>query len=801
MPTKCENHNENSKKNIEELKAWKEKYRHLWDQDHPDYDPSFLQAWEKYLGLTTIAGQTLKDFDEKKYDVKSYKKRLSDLYQDQRETLRDLRQDKLAGPKGQAVLGMIKDEIEQIKFIINSLEVASNHKKREPIATAIKNYVYDYFNPPVKKLSKDEINRRRSEFWNNLIDHVRFNFFSLTSFFFDSIGNLSAVTGQLGEKLGRDLGLATKGELTFPNLRGMISAIRQGVFRDPIIHLSDMYDERGNLKEHISKKLRERLKKDYPELHQDIINKVFRIEEDIAVVSGEQVILPNGIPFNSPESSGIFTTREGFWSRWYDNFVGFPMYAKLYVDNTSKRIGALASVLADANVEASSLGLTGQARRDFIENFMRSPNEEVIDRAVDYARDAGFDVDLADWKNLVVRNPWVKLTIAPFGRWGFQFWRWGTEMLGYNRKLLSQFKKGEAKLEDFSGWLAKSATGWGALLLLNLIYDDIDFETMEHVDEDGNRMRIAGRDPLPTGLFLLSLIRGDWPKATGAFRYTSLPGAQRFGEPGEGGIIFPILDQIQKYNADPSPSNNKNIIKEFTSFINKALPGQAVLSSIASVIDPQIREGLGGNLPGVSYLKQPVLNPVTGKPLEQKHKLPGVLGDYIDWEIPTIQGAPIPFMTRIIDPAYKILSRYDKKIYRGPQTSLLGYTSKELPEEIRREWITIFGQNRHAYATLLSRSGLAELLNETKMKELIDKLDLASAQDANNTVHRQHGIGPTMQKIQKKLTVKDPSIRGQRAPTDWNNTNSELFDMVKELLGLSFDQEKPTGFDVRVTGY
>ena len=25
MPTKCENHNENSKKNIEELKAWKEK--------------------------------------------------------------------------------------------------------------------------------------------------------------------------------------------------------------------------------------------------------------------------------------------------------------------------------------------------------------------------------------------------------------------------------------------------------------------------------------------------------------------------------------------------------------------------------------------------------------------------------------------------------------------------------------------------------------------------------------------------------------------------------------------------------
>ena len=45
MPTKCENHNENSKKNIEELKAWREKYRHLWDEDHPDYDPSFLQAW------------------------------------------------------------------------------------------------------------------------------------------------------------------------------------------------------------------------------------------------------------------------------------------------------------------------------------------------------------------------------------------------------------------------------------------------------------------------------------------------------------------------------------------------------------------------------------------------------------------------------------------------------------------------------------------------------------------------------------------------------------------------------------
>ena len=109
MPTKCENHNENSKKNIEELKAWREKYRHLWDEDHPDYDPSFLQAWEKYLELTTAAGQKLKDFDEKKYDVKSYKKRLSDLYQDQRETLRDLRQDKLAGPKGQAILGMIKD--------------------------------------------------------------------------------------------------------------------------------------------------------------------------------------------------------------------------------------------------------------------------------------------------------------------------------------------------------------------------------------------------------------------------------------------------------------------------------------------------------------------------------------------------------------------------------------------------------------------------------------------------------------------------------------------------------------------
>jgi hypothetical protein len=259
-------------------------------------------------------------------------------------------------------------------------------------------------------------------------------------------------------------------------------------------------------------------------------------------------------------------------------------------------------------------------------------------------------------------------------------------MLGYEPKLFKKVLRGNALPEEVAQYLTRTATGWGGLYYIDqMVYDRVDFNSMELVEADGNRKRLSGREPIPTALFFLAVLHGDVDKATAALRYSSIPGARLLL--GEGGLLGKFTYQFAE-GAKQGRLPTRQLVNESVDSVNRAMPGQAVLSALKTVIDPTVREGIGANLPGLSLLKEPVINLATGKPLEPRQRLFGI-------EFPSIGGTPIPGATRIMEPASKLLSRYGLLTYRGPRSPIAGYPASEAPQTARREWEIEFGKTRN----------------------------------------------------------------------------------------------------------
>lgn len=746
----------------------------------------FVPLMRTYLELSSASGKQLQKLKTSE-GLEEASIEHTKLRQEIKMFQRDLRigQGPMAGHEVKAAIAFREQQVQEIERIIRILESSRNYQKREPIATGILNYLKEFQAGTVAPGG-------RKQALNQLLSHIKWGFFSLTSFTFDVLGNVGALGSQAGGKVGKDIGHVFSGNLYFPHTRGMIDALRQTVTRDPVIWLNDVWDNKMTVA------IKNKIKKDYPELHEEILNKIFRRGEGAGAISGEKVFLAGGtVPWGT-DQPGIFTTRTDRKSKEYDFWVGLPLYSKLIVDNFSKRTAALASILGDANSEADKRGLWGKSKRDFIESFSRNPEQKHIDKAVNYARDAGFDVDLPKWMEDFSRSSITQIVVSLFPRWGFQFGRWTSSALGVNygdyKRLGEKFKKGELNIEDFTEFAVKAATGWGGLILVNSWYDDVDFERMEYVTEEGNRYRLAGRDPLPTALGILALIKGDWDKATAAMKHTSLPFVQYFADEDNQGLIGGITQSIYRWTRNPTQRSVERLEDELTKMFAKFIPGNAVLTSMASVFDPVIREqsdlvgtGLFSKLPGLSRTRPAVINPATGKPLERKIKLP-----FVNWELPSIQGFSLPGMEIQVDPAYKILSQIGADIYRGPRKGLLGFAEAEVPKEIRREWMISFAKYRHMYATYLSITRLDDILSENKLKDIVREFDRMSAMKATDEIYSTRNISRSDRKIFEDLSKlqKSPRIELKRGPTDWLKEWDKDRDSLQKMHDLMLKKIK-----------
>ncbi len=559
----------------------------------------------------------------------------------------------------------------------------------------------------------------KKQFARDVVDHFRLNLFSVTSWTLDMIGNASELTGQAGAGVGHDLVRLAKGDPTFPSLQGAFRAIRANpAFR---------------------------------ELPKDIEHALE------TTVGGERL--------RKEEGAGIFTYRKGVGSKIYDYGVGAPLYWKGFMDTAAKRMGALWTLNRDAIEVARSKGLQGADRELFIQKFLQIPPPDSLARALSNGKKAGFNRDLSKLEENIASSTTARLLVDVFARWPFQFARWGAEMLGYNPEMYHKLRAGTLRAEDVGEYLGKAAVGVGGLMLLNNYYNRTDFNSMEYVDDEGNRIRLSNRDPIPTGLWLLAVLKGAYAaapgdkkakdealsKATAALQFASVPGARLLAGQGGllGGTIKVFLQAIENPQNDP-----RALRRELDDTINRAIPGQALLSALKTAFDPTIREGIGANLPLVSAALPAAVNPVTGEPLQPRQRIGGL-------ELPAIGGTPIPGATRLLEPVQKLLSRFGLLVYRGPRSPIAGYPPGQVPEELRTEWQGFFGHFRNKLLEPLTRLAGIEHMDEKQQESVRKKVqerDRAAAEMANRAMRRLHGGPRKLPRQESRREMAGPEV-------------------------------------------
>lgn len=566
-------------------------------------------------------------------------------------------------------------------------------REKVPITTNIIQSLRKMTKEGLSDAEKDQLKR-------DILDQYRLNLFTVTSWTLDAVGNAAEAAVQGAEGVSRDLVRVSRGDVSFPSLQGMWRAIRA-----------------------TGKQLPREL------------------EESLGQTAASE-------RFAQAPGAGTFTYRRGFGpegsltkklskasSTIYDYLIGGPLYAKGAFDTAAKRFAAFSTIYEDAIVASKRAGLGAPDQQVFMDNFLLNLPKSTTDRALSNARKAGFDRDLSRWEEKYASSSAVKLLADAFGRWPFQFTRWAGEMLGWNPELMRKTIKGRASAEEVASYLTRTATGIGGLYLLNNMYNAIDWKTMEYVKEDGNRVRLSGREPLATGLWLLATLKGDADASTTALRHTSLPFARIPGL--EGGLLSRLLTGFNQ--AIKNPQNDPRALRrELEEALNKAIPGQAILGALESVINPEVQEGLGARLPGISETLPSRVDPTTGKPLKLRERPLGALG--VEAEVPAVSGAPIPGSVRVLTPVQKLLERYNLVTYRGLRQPIAGWHPTEVPDEVRREWEEAFGRHREQLLAPMVRAiRVLESQPDEKVRQQIQKKDAEAARLATREVTRRHG--------------------------------------------------------------
>ena len=466
---------------------------------------------------------------------------------------------------------------------------------------------------------------------------------------------------------------------------------------------------------------------------------------------------------------GAFTMRGNQYSAALDTLAGLPLYLKSAVDNATKRFAGTVSMYSDALKAADQAGLPAGTLQHqlFVKDYWKNIPKDALDRAIDAANSAGFSRELPAFAERMSRSKFGQLFFDAFGRFSWQFLKWTQDMLGANPVIWG--KIGTAlKNRDFSNlspeemgrWLARMATGWGGLALIDAkFYDKTDFQSMEYLDENGDRQRLGSREPIATGLFLDALIHGDWAKAQLAARYASFPLLK--GIYGDGGLLSNALSQVrQAQMAGRNPLTDLQVQRELTDIANKYIPGQAILAAIKTPLDPTTREGFGSELPGISRLTRPKIDLTTGEPLEVMQHLPGP----VPLRGPAIQGTPIPGMFREMNPISQMMMRYGFTTYRANRLPIAGQYPSEAPQEVNREWQIEFGKLRNQF-----QSKLAPIVKDIESRTPPDQLkpgapvyeairarisayDSMAAREANQIINYRY---QTSGKLPRRVTTRE----------------------------------------------
>ena len=558
--------------------------------------------------------------------------------------------------------------------------------------------------------------QERRQFGRDLVDAFRLNLFSVSSWTLDLVGNAAQMAAQTAGGTGRDVVHLLKGNPSFPSLQGFFRAVR-----DRAIHIGEPLDK--------------------------------RIEEGLGTTIGGERIAGGFRGSIKGERPGTFTARETPASRAADLLVGTPLYAKGAIDVAAKRLVSTADLWRAAIEEADRRSIQGSLeRREFYRRFFEDPPEPALERAILEGNKAGFNRPLSEVEEAFARSVTVRLLGDVFARWPFQFTRALGEWLGADPVFYRKLRHRQATAEDVGEWVAKTATGWLAVSLISqTLYDRTDFNSMEYVHEDGSRTRLSNRDPIPTALWLVAILKGDEGRATAALRYASIPAARLLT--GEGGLLGGIISTASKAIAN-ADVDSRGLQREVTDMVNRAIPGQAMLSALKTVFDPTLREGVGATLPGVSLLKPPAISRTTGERKEPRQRLLGV-------ELPAIGGTPIPGAQRVLDPGERLLSRYQLLIYRGPRQPIAGHAPADVPDDVLREWLIEFGRERDRLLRPLvdqMDAGILERQKQEVVRKRIQHRDTLAAKLATNRINQKYG---TKAKVPRQPTVKER--RGPRA--------------------------------------
>ena len=316
-----------------------------------------------------------------------------------------------------------------------------------------------------------------------------------------------------------------------------------------------------------------------------------------------------------------------------DRVLFAPAAAKRGIDTGFKRMGAMAVLYEKALQEARKQGLQGSAKTAFVRGFVEKAPEEVIERAIVQGNKLGFnrslsriEEELAGSGNLGTA---VKLFVTPFPRWQMQLLRWVGEHTPLDPTFWRRFRNGTATAEDFVQFLDRNTTGLLALLAVDeLIYDNLDLQTLEYVREDGSRVSIGNIEPIPQAVAILAALKGDGEASFNAMRRTGT-----FGLRAEG-IATSVIDEVPNlYSSDPERQGRARdrLVRALRGFI----PGRGILRALRQISDPTEREGVLADVPIVSETLPPRIDPTTGEPLQRRSELP-----FFDIEIPNL-GIPL----------------------------------------------------------------------------------------------------------------------------------------------------------------
>lgn len=550
-------------------------------------------------------------------------------------------------------------------------------------------------------------------FLRDLVDAWRLNLFAVTSWTLDLGGNLTETFAQVGGAAGRDIGHALGGRLTFPSLKGFFRALKRSPLPAPISE---------------------------------------GIEQQVA---GGELVRLGGFG----KGPGTFTTRTTPASQALDYLVGSPLYAKGVVDGGFRKFVASAHLWRKAIEAADRQGFRGLERRAFYDRFWANPTQDAIDAVVREGNKAGFARSLSKIEERIAGSTAMRLFGDAFARWPFQFTRAMGEWLGVNPEMWRRLASGR-HVADLGEYLGKTLTGWGGVWAINeLFYDNVDWRSMEYVAPEGNRVRLSGRDPIPSILFLLATIKGDKDAATSALRFASLPFAKVLVGLSEGrveggllgGLVSNVSRAIQQRQVLP-----RGLRRELDDTVNRLIPGQSILSALKTMFDPITREGIGANLPGVSLALPAAINPTTGAPLAPAQRFLG------SPEFPQIGGTPIPGAERQLDPVSRLLSTLGLLTYRGPRSPIAGVPASQVDESVRREWVTELGKQRQQLllpvarqAGLLRRVESDPVFREQQRKR-VQALDKIAAQRATVMVQSKRGG--------KKRIPRQPTERERALP-------------------------------------